>query len=145
VAPDTKLIAEMIIVIAEQTAPYFARALTTSSKVTAEEVLPEIKKELCALYLHLLDRDAFTESGEEARNHFSDSLFEATSAKIDEKNGVDSDAFAEFVNQRQIEFSHYKELLAPLGPAPPEPCSGNSERDWPSNTKVITLLPFNCS
>jgi hypothetical protein len=45
--------------IAEQVvAPSFARAFTANSKPNLEEVLPRITLELCALYLHLFDRDA---------------------------------------------------------------------------------------
>jgi hypothetical protein len=118
VACDTRLLAVFIFCMAEEVAPEFASALSTGSRLTAEEVLPRIKLELCALYLHLCDRDAFREAGEEARNRFADLLFDALCEKIAVEIGVaECIGFTEFCNERQIEYSGYH-LTPPDGTNP---------------------------
>jgi hypothetical protein len=113
---DTRVLGQMVLGVAEQVAPTFARAFTANSNPNLETTLPQIKLELCALYLHLLDRDAFLEAGDgPARNRFVDSLFDAVSREVQEKLRVDPGDFTDFCNQRQTEFSQYKELLAPWG------------------------------
>lgn len=108
---NTRLLAQMIIEAAENTAPYFLRALTTQSTVTPQDVLPQIKLELCVLYLHLFDREVFHSEGVKARDVFADSLFDCLSKKISNKAGVDVQKFADFCNERQIEYSRYKQLF----------------------------------
>ena len=114
VACDPGLLGEAIFAFAEQVAPTFAQAFTANGTRNLEEILPRIKLELCALYLHLFDRDAFLEAGA-ARNRFADSLFRAVSSEVEEKLGVDPGEFTDLCNARQVEFSRYKELIAPRG------------------------------
>lgn len=111
VACDTGVLANMIVIMAEEIAPHFVRG----QKSARQDVTPEIELELCALYLHLFDRDAFLESGGEARNRFADSLFDAFSERIEQRSGIAPADLADFCNERQIEYSGYKELIAPPG------------------------------
>ena len=68
------------------------------------------------MYLHVLDRDVFQEAGESAvRNRFVDSLFRAVSCEVQQNLGLDPGDFTDFCNERQVEFSRHKELIAPWG------------------------------
>jgi len=115
---NTRLLAQMIIISAENTAPHFLRALTTHSKLSPEQVLPAVKLELCALYLHLFDRDVSLTEGREARDVFVDSLLDCLAEKIRGKTGMEVVEFAEFCNERQIEYSQYKQLFCDDGSSP---------------------------
>jgi hypothetical protein len=109
------LLANLIVQMAERVAPDFGRALTKASAISAEEVLPSITLELCALYLHLFDRDAFVELGGKQRASFMDALFDAVVRTLEERGSVNQEhfpnGFRRLCNECQEEYSAYKELL----------------------------------
>lgn len=116
VACDAGVLGEAIFTMAGLVAPAFRRAFTSNSKPNLGQILPEIHLELCALYLDALNRDMFLEVGEgPARNRFADSLFGAVSRQVQQNLGVVPGEFGGFCNERQIEFSQYKELIGPPG------------------------------
>jgi hypothetical protein len=120
---DTKarLIAHSIVVTAGEIAPDFRRSFTTGSRVSAEDVVPQIQLELCALYLHALERVARAQWGEACASFVSD-LCNALVERLEEENEVSTELFSLrlrfFIEARQKEYSIVKELMPDPGGDP---------------------------
>lgn len=117
---NARLVADMIVQMAGQIAPSFERALTKASKVSVNEVLSQIKLELCALYIHLWDRDASARLGQEDRALFMDELLVEVVVRLQPELGAQNlepfyNEFVNFCHGRESEYSAYEDLVPPPG------------------------------
>ena len=117
-AERAALVAELVVNIAQTCAASFAKALTQKSAGLPECVIPKITLEVCSLYTHLLDRNAFASLSTDKRELANRTLLETIACELSTISRHETCSELLQLFRADSRYSKFLELLPRPGTSP---------------------------